>query len=209
MKKKLFISLFAIVIALTAAVGMAFAKGAIKIVVNGEQIKSDVAPQMSNNRVMVPISFISKALGANVSWDQKNQTVSIKSSNSDVQEDVWNQNLDMSSSSWSQVKNLIALYIVGFDTRDDKLIKSISVEGFDMIPIGGMYPSIIDYEIVDAQQTKETLKVRVRVIIEEEKLFGEEWDIEITQGKIKSMKKAKLFDVNEYTVIPGLTYNNK
>jgi len=209
MKKKLFISLFAIVIALTAAVGMAFAKGAIKIVVNGEQIKSDVAPQMSNNRVMVPISFISKALGANVSWDQKNQTVSIKSSNSDVQEDVWKQNLDMSSSGWSQVKNLIALYIVGFDTRDDKLIKSISVEGFDMIPIGGMYPSIIDYEIVDAQETKETLKVRVKVIFDEEKLFGEEWDIEIAQGKIKSMKRAKLFDVNEYTVIPGLTYNNK
>lgn len=209
MKKKLLISLFAIVIALTAAVGMAFAKGAIKIVVNGEQIKSDVAPQMSNNRVMVPISFISKALGANVSWDQKNQTVSIKSSRSDVQEDVWNQNLDMSSSGWSQVKNLIALYIAGFDTRDDELIRSISVEGFDMIPIGGMYPSIIDYEIVDAQQSKGTLKVRVRVIIQEEKLFGEEWDIEITQGKIKSMNKAKLFDVNEYTVFPGLTYHNK
>ena len=131
---------------------------------------------MSNNRVMVPISFISKALGANVTWDEKNQMVSIKSSKSDLQEDVWNQNLDISSS-WSQVK--IALYIVGFDTRDDELIKSISVEGFDMIPIGGMYPSIIDYEIVDAQQTKETLKVRVRVIIQEEKLFGEEWDIEI------------------------------
>ena len=184
-----------------------FAKGAIKIVVNGEQIKSDVAPQMSNNRVMVPISFISKALGANVTWDEKNQMVSIKSSKSDLQEDVWNQNLDISSD-WSQVKNLIALYIVGFDTRDDELIKSISVEGFDMIPIGGMYPSIIDYEIVDAQQTKETLKVRVRVIIQEEKLFGEEWDIEIAQGKIKSMK-TKLFDVNEHTLFPGLTNNNK
>ncbi|MFG1735303.1 copper amine oxidase N-terminal domain-containing protein [Paenibacillus sp. 843] len=209
MKKKLLISLFAIIIALTTAVGMAFAKGAIKIVVNGEEIKSDVAPQMSNNRVMVPISFISKALDANVSWDQKNQTVSIKSSKSDLQEDVWNQNLDISSSSWSQVKNLIALYIAGFDTRDEELIKSISVEGFDMIPIGGMYPSIIDYEIIDAQQSKETLKVRVRVIIQEEKLFGEEWDIEIAQGKIKSMNKAKLFDVNEYKVFPGLTYNNK
>lgn len=207
MKKKLLISLFAIIIALTTSVGMAFAKGAIKIVVNGEEIKTDVAPQMSNNRVMVPISFISKSLGANVSWDQKNQTVSIKSSKSDLQEDVWNQNLDISSSSWSQVKNLIALYIAGFDTRDDELIKSISVEGFDMIPIGGMYPSIIDYEIIDAQQSKETLKVRVRVIIQEEELFGEEWDIEITQGKIKSMNIAKLFDVNEYTVFQGLTYN--
>ncbi|MGE7828873.1 copper amine oxidase N-terminal domain-containing protein [Paenibacillus sp. NPDC093718] len=209
MKKKLIISLFAIVIALTATVGMAFAKGTIKIVVNGKQIKTDVAPQMSNNRVMVPISVISKALGANVSWDQKNQTVSIKSSRSEVQEDVWNQNLDISSSGWSQVKNLIALYIAGFDTRDDELIKSISVEGFDMIPIGGMYPSIIDYEIVDAQQSKETFKVRVRVIFNEEKLFGEEWDIEIGQGKIKSMTKSGIIEINDYTIFPGLSFQNK
>ncbi|MGC6590326.1 copper amine oxidase N-terminal domain-containing protein [Paenibacillus sp. Dod16] len=209
MKKKLIISLFAIVIALTATVGMAFAKGTIKIVVNGKQIKTDVAPQMSNNRVMVPISFISKELGANVSWDQKNQTVSIKSSKSDVQEDVWNQNVDISPSGWSQVKNLIALYIAGFDTRDDELIKSISVEGFDMIPIGGMYPSIIDYEIVDAQQSKETFKVRVRVIFNEEKLFGEEWDIEISQGKIKSMTKSGIIEINDYTVFLGLSFQNK
>lgn len=67
MKKKLLISLTAVAFALTAAVGMAFAKGTIRIVVNGEQIKTDVAPQISKNRVMVPISFVSKALGADVS----------------------------------------------------------------------------------------------------------------------------------------------
>ncbi|WP_202618857.1 copper amine oxidase N-terminal domain-containing protein [Paenibacillus sp. EZ-K15] len=208
MKKRLFLSLLAVVIALTTAVGMAFARGTIKIVVNGEPIKTDAVPQISNDRVMVPISFISKALGTHVSWDQKNQTVSI-TSKSDVQEDVWNQNLNLTGSSWSQVKNLIALYIAGFDTRDDKLIRSIAVEGFDMIPIGGMYPSIIDYDIVDAQSSKGLIKVRVKVIFYEEKLFGEDWDIEIAQGKIKSMQKSKLFDVDNYTVFPGLSFENK
>lgn len=208
MKKRLFLSLLAVVIVLTTAVGMAFARGTIKIVVNGEPIKTDAVPQISNDRVMVPISFISKALGSHVSWDQKNQTVSI-TSKSDVQEDVWNQNLNLTGSSWSQIKNLIALYIAGFDTRDDQLIRSIAIEGFDMIPIGGMYPSIIDYDIVDAQSSKGSIKVRVKVIFYEEKLFGEDWDIEIAQGKIKSMKRAKLFNVDNYTVFPGLSFENK
>ncbi|ANY75265.1 hypothetical protein BBD41_23290 [Paenibacillus ihbetae] len=207
MSKKLSISLFALLIALTAAVGMAFAKGTIKIVVNGEEMKTDVAPQMNNNRVLVPISFVSKALGADVRWDQKNQTVSIHTK-SDVQEDVWNQNLNLRGNSWADIKNLIALYMVGFDTRDDALIRSITVEGFDMIPIGGMYPSIIDYDIMDARITKDSVIVQVRVVEQEEQLSGQYWDIEIAQGKIKSMK-LQHFDINEYTVFPGLTYKNQ
>ncbi|WP_161601573.1 copper amine oxidase N-terminal domain-containing protein [Paenibacillus luteus] len=50
-----------------------------KIVVNGKTVAADVAPRMINNRVMVPISFVSKALGADVTWDQKTQTVGVKS----------------------------------------------------------------------------------------------------------------------------------
>ncbi|MBO2946117.1 copper amine oxidase N-terminal domain-containing protein [Paenibacillus sp. F411] len=207
MKKKLLISLFALTIILSVAAGMVFAKGTIKVVVNGEEIKTDVAPQMSKNRVMVPISFISKSLGANVSWDQKNQTVIIKGK-SEIQEDVWDQNLNMSASNWASIKNLIALYMVGFDTRDDKLIRSISVDGFDMIPIGGMYPSIIDYDIMDAQTMKDSVKVRVKVISQEEKLLGQYWDFEIAQGKIKSMK-IQHFDISDYTVLPGLTFKNQ
>lgn len=212
MKKKLIISFFAVIISLSALVGVAFAKGTIKIVVNGQQVTSDVAPQMINNRVMVPLSVVSNALGAHVSWDQKNQTVTIKN-NVSTQKDIWNQELDWGNngwpSGWPQVKNLIALYIAGFDNRDDELIRSISVEEFDMIPIGGMYPSIIDYDIVDAQETKNSYKVRVQVITYEEEMKGEMWDFEIGQGKIKSMKIVNHFDINEYTVFPGLTFKNQ
>ncbi|WP_440114468.1 copper amine oxidase N-terminal domain-containing protein [Paenibacillus sp. QZ-Y1] len=208
MKKKILISFFAFVISLSAVVGLAFAKGTIKIVVNNQTVAPDVAPRMIDNRVMVPISFVSKALGAKVSWDQKNQTVSIKDNNQPQQEDIWKEDLDLSGSSWSGVKNLIAVYIAGYDNRDDELIKSVTVDGFDMIPIGGIYPAIIDYNIIDAQSTKSGLKVRVKVISNEEKLKEEIWDFDITKGKIQKWGRVNSADINSYTVFPGLSFIN-
>ncbi|MBD7969436.1 copper amine oxidase N-terminal domain-containing protein [Paenibacillus gallinarum] len=206
MKKKLYITLVVVLCSFCSIIGLAFAKGSIKIVVNDQIITSDVAPQMVNNRVMVPISVISKALGANVNWDQKNQTITINNNNRSNQNDIWNQELELSSSSWAGVKNLIGTYMIGFDERDDKLIRSVTVEGFDMIPIGGMYPAIIDYTIVDAQHIKNSLKVRVKVILSEDELKGQMWDFVITKGKIESMRMVQHFDVDQYTVFPGLTY---
>ncbi|MCL6663413.1 copper amine oxidase N-terminal domain-containing protein [Paenibacillus amylolyticus] len=208
MKKKILISFFAVVIWLSAIVGLAFAKGSIKIVVNNQTITPDVAPRMIDNRVMVPISFVSKALGAKVSWDQQNQTVSIKDNNQPQQEDIWKEDLDLSGSSWSGVKNLIAVYIAGYDNRDDELIKSVTVDGFDMIPIGGIYPAIIDYNIIDAQSTKSGIKVRVKVISNEEKLSEEIWDFDITKGKIQKWGRVSSADIDSYTVFPGLSFKN-
>ncbi|MNP21970.1 hypothetical protein D3C76_1146120 [compost metagenome] len=164
---------------------------------------------MIDNRVMVPISYISKALGAKVSWDQTNQTVTIQDRNGSSQEDIWKEELNVHSRSWAGFKNLIALYIIGYDERDDGLIKSVTVEGFDMIPIGGIYPAILDYDIVDAQNTKNGIKVRVKVITYEEKLRGEIWDFEIAEAKIKTWERVKYFDVDNYTVLPGLSYKNE
>lgn len=157
---------------------------------------------------MVPISVISKALGANVNWDQKNQTITIHNNNRSNQNDIWKQELELSSSNWAGVRNLIGTYMIGFDERDDMLIKSVTVEGFDMIPIGGMYPAIIDYTIVDAQDQKNFLKVRVKVILFEDELKGQMWDFVIAKGKIESMRMVQHFDVDQYTVFPGLTYTD-
>lgn len=208
MKRKLYITLVVALCSFTSIIGLAFAKGNIKIVVNDQIITSDAAPQMVNNRVMVPISVISKALGANVKWDQKNQTIIIHNNNRSNQNDIWKQELELSSSSWAGVKNLIGTYMIGFDERDDVLIKSVTVEGFDMIPIGGMYPAIIDYTIVDAQDLKNSLKVRVKVILFEDELKGQMWDFVIAKGKIESMRMVQHFDVDQYTVFPGLTYTD-
>lgn len=67
---------FAITMFIAASV---FASNPIKIIVNGKEISPDVSPQIIDNRVMVPIRWVSEALGAEVQWDQENQRVIIQS----------------------------------------------------------------------------------------------------------------------------------
>ncbi|PKM82844.1 MAG: hypothetical protein CVU89_01520 [Firmicutes bacterium HGW-Firmicutes-14] len=49
----------------------------IQVQLNGENIPFDVAPQMVNNRVMVPVRTIFEKLGANVDWDGQTGTITI------------------------------------------------------------------------------------------------------------------------------------
>jgi len=49
----------------------------IQVQLNGENIPFDVAPQMVNNRVMVPMRTIFEKLGANVDWDGQTGTVTV------------------------------------------------------------------------------------------------------------------------------------
>jgi len=51
--------------------------GKKEAVVFGMQGMNDVAPQLVNDRTMLPIRFVAEALGATVLWDEKAQTVSI------------------------------------------------------------------------------------------------------------------------------------
>lgn len=46
----------------------------VRVVVNGRQIDSDVPAINLNGRTMVPLRFVSEALGANVSWNDEEQT---------------------------------------------------------------------------------------------------------------------------------------
>ncbi|MDD2498147.1 MAG: copper amine oxidase N-terminal domain-containing protein [Desulfitobacteriaceae bacterium] len=61
-----------------------FASGQINLFINGKEVKSDVSPKITNGRVLVPIRVISEELGAEVTWDDKKQTVQINS-----HEDIW------------------------------------------------------------------------------------------------------------------------
>jgi hypothetical protein len=53
------------------------AESPIRLLINGQYINCDVQPQIINGRTMVPVSIISTALGATVSWDENTQTVII------------------------------------------------------------------------------------------------------------------------------------
>ena len=49
----------------------------IKIIVNDKELTPDPAPYVENSRTMVPLRFISEALGLKVDWDGASKTVKI------------------------------------------------------------------------------------------------------------------------------------
>lgn len=76
MKKKsiIVVSLAVLLFVCTAA---ALAGNPLKLVVNGQEIKPDVPPQIVDGRTMVPVRWVAEALGAEVEWNQQNNTVNI------------------------------------------------------------------------------------------------------------------------------------
>lgn len=52
-----------------------FASNEIKVSIDGEYLQFDVAPQIINDRTMVPLRAIFEELGAEVDWDGDTQTV--------------------------------------------------------------------------------------------------------------------------------------
>lgn len=85
MKKKIFALI--VLFALSAGIfTLAYAGSPVKLVLNGQELKTDVPPENVNGRVLVPIRVISEALGARISWDGKNNTVKIDSNEDKSQE---------------------------------------------------------------------------------------------------------------------------
>lgn len=52
--------------------------GSKDLMINGATITMDVAPEITNDRTMLPIRFVAQAFGATVSWDAATQTVTIE-----------------------------------------------------------------------------------------------------------------------------------
>lgn len=51
----------------------------IRLIINGQEIETDVPPQMIDGRVMVPARFVAEPLGATVEWDEDSSSVIITS----------------------------------------------------------------------------------------------------------------------------------
>ena len=76
MRKKwlIFFGAVFLVIALTT---VGFAASPIKLIVNGQEIKPDVPPQLINGRTIVPVRCVAEALGADVQWDEQQRIVRV------------------------------------------------------------------------------------------------------------------------------------
>ena len=234
MKKKQVIVL-SLVFALTSLlIGGAFASGKISIVVNGRTVPTDVSPRNVDGRIMVPISTISKALGADVTWDSKKQTVIInqKSGTSVSTPDLWNEKLNLTGGQWADIVSLINKYFVTYDSRDEEAWKktiasSYLNNGSIELPGGGVYPSILELKIVDAKKIVDSkrkgegrsdgdqYKVRVKIVhyMNLSTPFVAEWDFDVAPY----MSKGYLIDyaniisdtqLKNYTVFPGLTFQD-
>lgn len=77
-RKNLLITTSALVLLIMIG-GLTFANIHITIKIDGKEVTSDVAPQLVQNRTMVPIRVITEAMGAEVEWLQESSTVDIVS----------------------------------------------------------------------------------------------------------------------------------
>ncbi len=75
MKKKIVRLSLVLMILIALIPNFTHAKQDIKIIVDGKEIKTDVAPYIENGRTMVPARFVSEALNANVKYNNSKDMV--------------------------------------------------------------------------------------------------------------------------------------
>ena len=68
MNKKLYILFTTILVLSFGIFTNVYAESPVKININGKEVKTDVDPYIKNGRTMVPVRFISEALGAEVDY---------------------------------------------------------------------------------------------------------------------------------------------
>ena len=82
-------------VALTALPGCTALAKDVNIVIDGEELNLDVAPQIIDGRVMVPIRGVLENLGALVKWDDETQTVSARKSSKTVSLEIGSNDITL------------------------------------------------------------------------------------------------------------------
>lgn len=99
MKKK-FISLSLVLMMLISLMpNYTNAEQDIKIIVDGKEVKTDVAPYIENGRTMVPLRFIADYFACNTSWSEALKTISINKNNTPTtkvfEDKYWNEEMSL------------------------------------------------------------------------------------------------------------------
>ena len=79
MKRTILVLLVGVLIGSLGTFSIALGEQPIKLIVNNQEIQSDVPPQIIDGRTMVPIRAVGQALGCQVSWDGDQRAVIITS----------------------------------------------------------------------------------------------------------------------------------
>lgn len=218
MTKKWFGAVIIILIGLTI-VNVVYGAQALTLIIKGEKVQSDRSPKIENGRTYVPLRVVSDYLGEDIVWDAKTKTVT-------VHPEVWEQDLQYDiGSSWINYRNRIIKFLMYFDERNDEGKKLVSkdfqsnIVGPEVvIPIGGIYPNMIDYKFIDAKIDPQTKIVTVRMKIwwYLDHFKETTWDISLNSSYppnqdhtgllITKLWEVDTVDVDSHTVFPGLTF---
>ena len=69
--------------------------------------ENDTCPEIINNRTMVPLRFISEALGATVDWNGEDKSITIKKDNKEIGMQIGNNKMKVSNDDSDNVKEFI------------------------------------------------------------------------------------------------------
>lgn len=200
------------------------ATGEIKLVVNGHEVPTDVAPKIENGRVLVPISTVSKSLGADVQWDAKANSVMINS-----KQNIWSNGVSELNTSWAKMRDQITTYISYYDSKElgykDLVTSKFDSDFVDKTKIiSSKDDKILDYKFVDVGFNgvpDDPLQYIVRVeVVQFTDLQASSYDLvkrkldfhmhdesETGNYKIEGIWSKGEEKLTSYEVFPGLTFS--
>lgn len=172
MKKRWLIVIVALYCFTLASV--TFANNPIKLIVNGQEIKPDVPPQIINGRTMVPIRWVAKALGVDVNWDSNYKIVALNTGT-----EIWKDLVDPSDRKVREAIGVVSRYFAflaedgrrGYNELENlatpraldlnspnKVVQPFMLTGEHCIP---------KFDILDVRKTDNNVEVAVRRYIAE------------------------------------------
>lgn len=114
--------------------GIAYSAQDITIMMDGKAVMTDVAPQLVNDRVLVPIRVISEGLGADVGWNGTDMSVMVTSPAKKFAAGHMENGMYMKNGA-----DAAALFAQGnvkvIDVRPDTLLAEGFIEGSTNVPL--------------------------------------------------------------------------
>lgn len=96
----------------------------IRLIINGQEIVSDVPPQLIEGRVMVPARFIAEPLGATVEWNEEKNAVIITNKSETVNTEIEEKNLIHGK----ELHDVYGITITLIDPKSNPLVYTLSKE---------------------------------------------------------------------------------
>ncbi|OEF99321.1 hypothetical protein BHF71_01650 [Vulcanibacillus modesticaldus] len=120
MKKKLFYGFITLTI-ISFFSFSALAKDYIKLNFNGEEIFTDVPPQIIKGRTMVPLRWIAQVLNLQVEWDNNKKIVSLHS-----KKDIWMESVFPADENIREAVGVVSRYFTDLITSNSEDLNEIA-----------------------------------------------------------------------------------